>query len=1485
MKTAASKSAGRVRGVCALFLIGVLGVLLAAGDAPPPPVETASSTPVSPEGFIEDISQLPPPPAPREREAIDPSKYEPLPIPFVPEAEFEARRGPLGQAVRYDVRRGVEEVLGDHALPPSVLAIEQVLGGAGAQFGLDESRYRNFTELELVDDPDLFPWSVNCKLFFYKGASRYTASGVLIDPKHVLTAGHCVHEGDGGDWVTDMEVIPSYDSGDRPYGDAEGISLYSWTGWTEDSDFSHDMGLIELDRPIGALAGWHGYGHCSCSFYNQNTFHNPGYPAADGYTGCCMYYWYGDYDFCFEYQVGYFRDAHGGQSGSGSYHIHDYGRVVYAELSNSFEIGTRHVKINDTKFGHIRDTFIEPNVPDTWDLIPLDGQLGTGEVYAGGQVSDYSFMLLNYSEGSWSGEVEFGIYLSEDDNITGSDHLVATHTVDWSFSPYSRLRVNCSPFTIPEDISPRWYYIGVVLNVNDYYYYNNYIGEQDVRPLLVRCGNVGSVSSLSGSDGNYIDGVHLNWSSASGAVVYDLQRGTTSNFSQSQPVATGVGGTSWNDMSATPGTTYYYWVRGRNLCGNAGGWHGPETGWRGRDCNGTGTPDHMDIVYGESFDCNGNGVPDECDAAEGTSNDINNNGIPDECDLDCNANNVPDDYELADGGHDCNENGLLDDCEWQDPSGSVGQDMAGRARPVTPGVVYTGDTTSAAVDGRASCGGSDRSPDVWYRYVPEASGAATAALCGSVYDTVLSVHTGVPARESNEITCNDDSCGLQSQVTWDAAAGQVYWLRVSGFGGHSGAYELEITGPVALVESDCDGNGWLDSCDLAYGTADDCNGNDIPDICDLMVGDEQDCNGNGVPDDCDLLSGAAEDCNHNDIPDQCDAYDVAQSEARDLCVQAEPIGPDLVYLGVTDGAESDGSVTCGWASISPSVWYSYTPIADGTAEVSACLSLYDTVLSVHAGCPGTAANQIACNDDACGLQSIVTFDVVAGETYLIRIAGYSGAYGSFTITLSGPPCVEPTEHDCNNNGALDSCELAEATAFDCDGNGVLDDCDLAAGNAEDCDGNGVLDRCDLADPADSEAQDYCAAAQAACPDVTYYGSTIGAHRDGAASCGNARFSPEMWYYYEPAGDGTAVVSLAGSDYDTVLSVHSGCPGNLDNEIVCNDDYYGAQSRVTFAAVAGERYLIRVSGHAAATGNFVMSVEGPGCGSPTHGDCDGNGVPDYCDLVDGVFNDCNANGVPDPCELDAGTLTDCDGNGIPDACELADPADSTPADLCAAARRMAPGVVYEGTTVGRSVNGASSCGYSDVSPDAWFVYRPAEDGLARIETCGSGYDTVLAVHGGCPATVDNEVACNDDACGYQSEVVFEALAGMEYRVRISGYYGDQGTFVVVLDGPPSMEPVADCNENAQIDSCDIAEGISQDANGNGVPDECEFIVGDLNCDGVVNNFDIDAFVLALTDPAGYEASYPDCDRSLGDVNGDGLVNNFDIDPFVALLTGG
>ncbi len=62
-------------------------------------------------------------------------------------------------------------------------------------------------------------------------------------------------------------------------------------------------------------------------------------------------------------------------------------------------------------------------------------------------------------------------------------------------------------------------------------------------------------------------------------------------------------------------------------------------------------------------------------------------------------------------------------------------------------------------------------------------------------------------------------------------------------------------------------------------------------------------------------------------------------------------------------------------------------------------------------------------------------------------------------------------------------------------------------------------------------------------------------------------------------------------------------------------------------------------------------------------------------------------------------------------------------------------------------------------------------------------------------------------------------------------------------------------------------------------------GDTNCDGAVNAFDIDPFVLALTDPAGYAIAFPDCPIASADANCDGQIDAFDIDSFVECVTSG
>ena len=70
------------------------------------------------------------------------------------------------------------------------------------------------------------------------------------------------------------------------------------------------------------------------------------------------------------------------------------------------------------------------------------------------------------------------------------------------------------------------------------------------------------------------------------------------------------------------------------------------------------------------------------------------------------------------------------------------------------------------------------------------------------------------------------------------------------------------------------------------------------------------------------------------------------------------------------------------------------------------------------------------------------------------------------------------------------------------------------------------------------------------------------------------------------------VDTAGSDIDTVLYVRTGLCDGQRNEIGCNDDFVGVQSRLTFMANADTQYFVIVDSYNA-SGEFLLNVtKGP-----------------------------------------------------------------------------------------------------------------------------------------------------------------------------------------------------------------------------------------------------------------------------------------------------
>lgn len=160
---------------------------------------------------------------------------------------------------------------------------------------------------------------------------------------------------------------------------------------------------------------------------------------------------------------------------------------------------------------------------------------------------------------------------------------------------------------------------------------------------------------------------------------------------------------------------------------------------------------------------------------------------------------------------------------------------------------------------------------------------------------------------------------------------------------------------------------------------------------------------------------------------------------------------------------------------------------------------------------------------------------------------------------------------------------------------------------------------------------------------------------------------------------------------------------------------------------------------------------------------------------------------------------------------------------------------------------------------------------------------------------SRVVCATSPASYS--VISSGSGPLGYQWQIEEAPSGSGNFVDLVDGPLSGVATISGAETASLSLTDLVPTASSTfrcivANDCGTETSTAATLyvqrgpaGDLNCDGLVNNFDIDAFVLSLTDTEAYAAAYPSCDVYNGDANCDGAVNNFDIDPFVECLANG
>ena len=110
----------------------------------------------------------------------------------------------------------------------------------------------------------------------------------------------------------------------------------------------------------------------------------------------------------------------------------------------------------------------------------------------------------------------------------------------------------------------------------------------------------------------------------------------------------------------------------------------------------------------------------------------------------------------------------------------------------------------------------------------------------------------------------------------------------------------------------------------------------------------------------------------------------------------------------------------------------------------------------------------------------------------------------------------------------------------------------------------------------------------------------------------------------------------------------------------------------------------------------------------------------------------------------------------------------------------------GTTVGY-INDYSYCG-SDNAPDVVYGYQAFYDTPLMISLCnGSDFDTKLYVFEDTPG---NTVACNDDYCGYQSQISCMMIhGGHTYYFIVDGYGTESGAYYIDFSFPMLPPPIS------------------------------------------------------------------------------------------------
>lgn len=541
--------------------------------------------------------------------------------------------------------------------------------------------------------------------------------------------------------------------------------------------------------------------------------------------------------------------------------------------------------------------------------------------------------------------------------------------------------------------------------------------------------------------------------------------------------------------------------------------------------------------------------------------------------------------------------------------------------------------TSPSLD--LNCGEfvADANKASFVRFVAPSTGRFSADSCAQTTDTVMAVLTSC-GNAATSLTCNDDTCGYASSVSFDATQGEVFYIAV-------GLYSTTAAPPATLTVTIAEAAPPFDACaspttavvgtntlpmnagaadlDITWAgvviykvnylvftpsqsgifTVSNCADSSFDswiimatacnDANAVQLGNDDGCGTVGGPSSLQFSGEAGQTYwigvgayAITDVLPEATTVELSAvycTSGFDACA-----APTVVTTGTTNVNVDCGAATLdlsgywtpefGDAAIGQANYMQFVAPTTATYEVGLCNNASDSRLAVLGAC-GDATTFIAADDDGCTggapYTSKVSWAATAGTTYYIAI----GSYVEGGIVLS-----------------IDPDQIVDISV-----------------------GAPPVNPCDPANIIDVTLGSYVVTTDQAFPDLDMTGSSC------SFPTAPQTINAAKYLRFTPTASGTHTISNCtdtGTTVDARIAVLSTC-GDAFSNLACDDDGCTAgaapyTSSVSVDLTAGSTYFFAVGGYSAtATGPFNIDIAGPSGPPPCLGDINLDGIVGGADL--------------------------------------------------------------------------------------------------------------------------------------------------------------------------------------------------------------------------------------------------------------------------------